>query len=89
MSLRKNFDSFTPRHKLQDAQEEFAQAVYGFRSAEDANAPNRYALMREMESLDRKVQAYRYCVYTGQPIEGYVDYLAAHVGEYCPKPAWG
>ena len=38
MSLRKNFDSFTPQQKLRDAQEEFAQAVYRFRAAEEANA---------------------------------------------------
>ena len=39
MSLRKNFDSFTAQHKLRDAQEEFAQAVYRFREAEEANGP--------------------------------------------------
>ena len=39
MSLRQNFDSFTSEHKLRDAQEEFAQAVYRFRAAEKANAP--------------------------------------------------
>ena len=48
MSLRKNFDSFTPQQKLRDAQEEFAQAVYRFRAAEEANAPNLVALKREM-----------------------------------------
>ena len=40
MSLRKNFDSFTSQHKLRDAQEEFTEAVYRFRAAEEANAPN-------------------------------------------------
>ena len=89
MSIRKNFDSFTPRHKLQDAQEEFAQALYRFRSAEDANAPNRYVLKREMEFLDRKVQTYRYCVYTKQPIEEYERYSIVHLAGCCPKPAWG
>ena len=28
MSLRKNFDSFTPQQKLRDAEEEYVQAVY-------------------------------------------------------------
>ena len=59
MSLRKDFDSFTPQHKLRDAKEEFAQADYRFRAAEEANAPNLIALKREMEFLDRKVEAYR------------------------------
>ena len=63
MSLRKNFDSFTSQHKLRDAQEEFVQAVYRFRAAEEVNAPNLIALKREMEFLDRKVGAYRHCVF--------------------------
>ena len=61
MSLRKYFDSFTPQQKLRDAQEEFAQAFYRFRAAEEANAPNLVALKREMEFLDRKVEYYRCC----------------------------
>ena len=50
MSLRKNFDSFTAQHKLRDAQEEITEAVYRFRAAEEANAPNLIALKREMNS---------------------------------------
>ena len=44
MSFRKDFDSFTSKHKLRDVQEEFTQAVFRFRAAEEANAPNRIAL---------------------------------------------
>ena len=36
MSLRKNFDSFTPQHKRRDAEEAYAQAAYRLRSAEQA-----------------------------------------------------
>ena len=86
MSLRKNFDSFTPQHMLRDAHEEFAQAVYRFRAAEEANAPNLIALKREMEFLDRKVEAYRHCVYSGQQIDEYVEWSA--LPDRCPKPAW-
>ena len=86
MSLRKNFDSFTPQHKLRDAHEEFAQAVYRFRAAEEANAPNLIALKREMEFLDRKVGAYRHCVYSGQQIDEYVEWYV--LPNRCPKPAW-
>ena len=74
MSLRKNFDSFTPQQKLRDAQQEFAEAVYRFRAAEEANAPNLNALKREMEFLGRKLEFYRQCVYSGQPIEGYAEW---------------
>ena len=86
MSLRKNFDSFTSQHKLHDAQEEFTQAMYRFRAAEQANAPNLIDLKREMEFLGRKLEFYRQCVYSGQPIEGYAEW--SELTERCPEPAW-
>ena len=86
MSLRKNFDSFTSQHKLRDAQEEFTEAVYRFRAAQDANKTNLIALKREMEFLGRKLEFYRQCVYTGQPIEGYAEW--SELPERCPEPAW-
>ena len=88
MTLRKNFDSFTAQHKLRDAEEEYVQAVYRFRAAEEVNAPNRITLKREMEFLDRNVRHYRFCVYSGIPIDGdYVD-LSERALACCPKPAW-
>ena len=86
MSLRKNFDSFTSEHKLRDVKEEFTQAVYRFRAAEEANAPNLIALKREMEFLGRKLEHYRYCVYAGLPVEEYAEWSA--LPERCPEPAW-
>ena len=67
-------------------QEEFAQAAYRFRAAEEANAPNLIALKREIEFLDCKVEAYRHCVYLGQQIEEYVEWSA--LPDRCTKPAW-
>ena len=86
MSLRKNFDPFTPQQKLRDAQEEFAQAVYRFRAAEEANAPNLVALKREMEFLGRKLEYCRQCVYAGIPVEEYAEW--SELPERCPRPAW-
>ena len=86
MSLRKNFDSFTSEHKLRDVKEEFTQAVYRFRAAEEANASNSIALKREMEFLGRKLEFYRHCIYTGQPIDGYSEW--SELPERCPEPAW-
>ena len=86
MSLRKNFDSFTSEHKLRDAQEEFTQAVYRFRAAEEDNAPNLIALKREMEFLGRKLEAYRRWFYSGESIDGYVEWPVP--SDRCPKPAW-
>ena len=86
MTQRKNFDSFTAQHKLRDAQEEFAQAVYRFRAAEEVNASNRITLKREMEFLDRKVEYCRYCVYAGLPVEEYAEW--SELLKRCPEPAW-
>ena len=87
--LRKNFDSFTPEHKLRDVQEEFTQAVYRFRESERTNAPNLMTLKREMEFLDRKARFYRYSLYSGLPVEGnYIEEQAPHISKRCPVPAW-
>ena len=55
MSLRKNFDSFTPQQKLRDAEEEYVQAVYRLRSAEKAYEQNVSDLKREMDFLFRRL----------------------------------
>ena len=86
--LRKNFDSFTSKHKLRDAQEEFTQAIYRYRAAEEGDEPNLIALKREMEFLDRKVRFYRYCIYGDQPIDCYAEHPALHAETRCPKPDW-
>ena len=86
MSLRKNFDSFTSEHKLRDAQEEFTQAVYRFRAAEEADASYLIALKRDMEFLGRKLEAYRRWSYSGESIEEYTEWPAP--SDRCPEPAW-
>ena len=63
MSLRKSFDSFTPQHKLRDAEEAYVQAVYRLRSAEEAYEQNMSDLKREIDFLFRKVGHYRHCLY--------------------------
>ena len=68
MSLRKNFDSFTPQQKLRDAEEAYVQAVYRLRSAEEAYEQNVRDLKREMDFLFRKVGYYRHCLYAGKPL---------------------
>ena len=40
-----------------------------------------------MDLLQRKVEHYRYCVYSGEPIEEYVEWPAP--SDLCPEPAWG
>ena len=86
MTLRKNFDSFTAQHKLRDAEEEYVQAVYRLRSAEEAYEQNVCDLKREMDFLFRKVGHYRHCLYTGKPLEEYLEYSAASAEARCHKP---
>ena len=88
MSLRKNFDSFTPQHKLLDAEEEYVQAVYRLRSAEVAYEQSVGDLKREMDFLFRKVGHYRHCLYAGKPLDEYLEYSASSAEARCPKPAW-
>ena len=88
MSLRKNFDSFTPQHKLRDAEEAYVQAVYRLRSAEEAYEQNMSDLKREMDFLSRKVGHYRHCLYAGKPLDEYLEYSAASAHRGCPKPDW-
>ena len=88
MSLRKSFDSFTPQHKLRDAEEAYVQAVYRLRSAEEAYEQNMSDLKRKMDFLFRKVENYRHCLYAGKPLEEYLEYSAASADRRCPKPAW-
>ena len=84
--LRNGFDFFTPKHKLEDAKEEYVQAVYRFREAEQANSPDAVALKREMEFVGRKLEAFRRWHYSGESIEEYVEWAAP--SDRCPKPAW-
>ena len=84
MSLRKNFDSFTPQDKLRDPEEEYVR----LRSAEEAYEQNVSDLKREMDFLFRKVEHYRHCFYAGKPLEEYLEHSAASADRRCPKPAW-
>ena len=86
-NLRERFDSFTSEHKLRDAQEEFTQALYRFRAAEEAIAPDLIVLKRKMEFLERKVEYRRQCVYAGLPAEEYAEWSV--LPKRCPEPAWG
>ena len=87
MSLRKNFDSFTPQQKLRDAEEEYVQAVYRLRSADEAYEQNVSDLKREMDVLLRNVGHYRHCVYACKPLEEYLEYSAASAEARCHKHA--
>ena len=80
--------ALTAQHMLQDAEGEFAEAIYRFRDAEAANAPEQYALKREMNDACAKVYGIRQSIYRGaidelfQPLKRELNF------DCCPKPAW-
>ena len=83
MSLRENFDSFTPQDKLRDTEKAYVQAVYRLRSAEETYEQNVSDLKRKMDFLFRKVGHYRHCLYAGKPLEEYLEYSAASADRRC------
>ena len=58
--------AFTAQQMLQDAEGDFAEAIYRFRDAEAANAPEQYALKREMNDACAKVYGIRQWIYRGR-----------------------
>ena len=86
MFFRKTKKTSTPKHKLRNAQDELAEAVYRLRAAKAVNANNVDPLQREMEFLERKVRYYRYCVYKNLPIKAYTEW--SELPGKCPKPVW-
>ena len=88
MSLRQNFDSFTSKHRLQDAENEFIEALYRLRAAEDAGSPNRIELKTKVGLLDRKLGYHRLRLYSGIPIEEFGDEVAPNATYRCPAPSW-
>ena len=80
--------AFTAQHMLQDAEGEFAEAIYRFRDAEAANAPEQYALKREMNDACAKVYRIRQWIYRGAIDELFQQPKREQNFDYCPRPAW-
>ena len=81
--------AFTAQQKLQDAEGEFAEAIYRFRDAEAANAPEQYALKREMNDAGAKALGIRECIYKRAIDELFRPPIREQNFDYCPMPAWG
>ena len=81
--------SFTPQHQLADAKQEYVEAIYRFRRAEEETTADYTSAKLEMIRLEAKVRAIRAYIFSGKT---YVLYeqteTASHIAG-CPKPAWG
>ena len=87
-SLRKNFDSFLPNHKLRDAEEEYTNSIYRFREAE-ASGSNDYCAARvEMNRLEMKLLNMRQYIYTGNVDNLFELDETSNLIIGCPKPDW-
>ena len=80
--------AFTAQHMLQDAEAEFTEAIYRFRDAEAANAPEQYAVKREMNDACAKVYGIRQWIYRGTIDELFRPPIREQNFDYCPRPAW-
>ena len=80
--------AFTAQHMLQDAEGDFAEAINRFRVAEAANAPEQYALKREMNDACAKVYGIRQAIYRGAIDELFQPPKREQNFDCCPKPAW-
>lgn len=87
-SLRKNFDSFLPHHKLRDAEEEYLNAIYRFREAEGSGSNDYCATRVEMNRLEMKLLTIRQYIYTGHIDKIFELERVRFQNVGCPKPEW-
>ena len=80
--------SFTPQHQLEDAEQEYVEAIYRFRRAEEETTADYTSAKLEMISLEAKVRAIREHIYGGKTFELFETSRAMNQLIRCPKPAW-
>ena len=85
---RKNI-SFTPQHKLEDAEQEYIEAIYRFRRAEKELSADYASSKREILRLEAKVRAIRQHIYGGKTFKLFEPKKTTNQFIGCPEPAWG
>ena len=85
---RKNRIAFTAQHKLDDAADEYMEAIYRFRKAESDMSDDYNEARREMNRSEMNLLSVRGCIYRNS-----VHLLFDHQGVAkkftdCPKPDW-
>ena len=90
MSLGESMKSFTPQQMLIDAEQEFADAIYRFRQAEDEKSTDYTKTKLEMLRLEAKVRMIRSRIYDGSAYKLFQTEVEESCYEYsgCPKPMW-
>ena len=80
--------SFTPQQQLEDAEQEYAEAIYRFRRAEHELSSDYASSKREMLRLEAKLANVREHIYRGTTYELLETQKTMNQYIGCPEPAW-
>lgn len=80
--------AFTPQHQLEDAEQEYVEAIYRFRRAEEEDTADYTSAKVEMIRLEAKVRSIREHIYRGTVYELFDSQKIMNQFSGCPKPAW-
>ena len=80
---------FTTQHKLQDAEEQYLQAVYSFRDAENKKSPSYAVGNCKMNLLEADLFRLRQLIYSKSTCFMQKRKRIDQCFFRCPEPAWG
>ena len=80
--------AFTPKQQLEDAEQEYAEAIYRFRRAEEEDTADYITAKLEVIRLEAKVRAIREHIYGGKSFELFEPKQTTNQFIECPEPAW-
>ena len=80
--------SFTPQHKLEDAEQEYVDAIYRFRRAVKEQSGDYTSAKLEMLRLEAILRTIREHIYRGTTHELFESPKSFNQSIGCPKPAW-
>ena len=80
--------AFTPQHQLEDAEQEYVEAIYRFRQAEEKDTADYTSIKLEMIRLEARLRAIREHIYRGTKYELFEPQKIMNQFGGCPEPAW-
>ena len=80
--------AFTAQHMLQDAEQEFADAIYRFRQAERNMTSDYDAARCAMNDAEGRVASIRQHIYNSNPYKIWEKEASFPQSDICPVPAW-
>ena len=80
--------TFTPQHKLEDAENAFSEAIYRFRKAEDSQSADFNEAKLEMFRREKEVRKIREHIYRGEGYKLFEHQQKQNRWLKCPKPEW-